>query len=228
MIDSYLGRTRQEAVSLMGGSLESREALHQLAFDWFSDMTTMLFYYQNRRGAFENNVYRDVETSAALSDLTVKVFDVNTTNQQLADLILRCDLAVRDYFQNNPSELPNNSPAREPANYRTSDSDEMVTISHGGGYFYIQAFLSGKKKGYWITPKYDRGILVHINPGKSASKNYASRIDRRINLDVPACLLAEIPRKYLIDPDRYDEYMLTSDSIKHLQNVRIQRMDVNP
>lgn len=71
-------------------------------------------------------------------------------------------------------------------------------------------------------------MLDHINSVKSASENYASRIDRRINLDVPAYLFAEIPKKYLIDPDRYDEYMLTSDSAKYLQSVRIQLINPPP
>lgn len=104
--------------------------------------------------------------------------------------------------------------------------DDLIKISHGGGYFFIERFLQGNHPGYNL--EIQCGLGIHVSPYLhpdckktiiAKAKKYM--INAPAYLDRPARLEAEIPVKYLIRVKNAYEAAINTECLKYLQNVRI-------
>ena len=103
--------------------------------------------------------------------------------------------------------------------YDVSPEDEVL-ITHGGGWYHIQAFLQGKTLGYRLQGK-GIGLQVHTT-SNDRSLHYANK--NWLHLDEPAVLIATIKAKYLCRQYNSYEVGLRSEVITHLEDVKVVRM----
>ncbi len=110
-----------------------------------------------------------------------------------------------------------------------------VPISTGSGAWYLRQFLLQHTEGYPIVHRNDNATSFNVglftspvyekvlekDKARSNSKEYASRTS--INyLDSPAILTGEVPAKYLVKTNKFDEAGITTDTIKNIDNLQIE------
>jgi hypothetical protein len=111
------------------------------------------------------------------------------------------------------------------ANYSNLDPNQLIKITHGGGYIFIHNFLEGKNIGYRLEKG---GLGLQVSPHLLGSEDFI--INREIKtyapratyfLDRPARFEAQIAVKYLLAANNDYEAAIDSTVIKHLQNIKI-------
>lgn len=107
------------------------------------------------------------------------------------------------------------------------DGDEVITIVHGGGFFYLHDWLNGNIFGY---PLEYNGTGIQVSPyrnteaaesiiSESRASCYSSRALHKF--DKPAIFSAKIKAKYLDRANNAYEAGLRASSIPYLMDVRI-------
>jgi len=113
--------------------------------------------------------------------------------------------------------------------YKTGDDEQLITVTCGGGHFYIQLFLDGKSKGYALDHYKGTfpGYGVYVCPGANnpmvgRAPAYAVRGASR-SCDIPVIMTAQIPVKYLVaTPNSTYECGLPAEHVDKLQNISMK------
>jgi hypothetical protein len=123
------------------------------------------------------------------------------------------------------TEYPMDNYPKWVANYANLDPEQLIKITHGGGYVFIHNFLEGKNIGYRLEKG---GLGLQVSPHLSGSEDFI--INREIKtyapratcfLDRPARFEAQIAAKYLLAANNNYEAAIDSTVVKHLQDIKI-------
>ena len=107
--------------------------------------------------------------------------------------------------------------------------ESMITLSHGGGYRYIQEFLAGKNQGYALERLgTGTGIQVHLIQSQEATqRSLHYSLQSLLFFDTPAIFTAKIKAKYLYAANNDYEAGLPPRSIRYLTDVKVETWDSN-
>ncbi len=120
--------------------------------------------------------------------------------------------------------LPTSINYRQPLKWSGKEtSEQLIAISHGGGFFHILEFLCGISYGYRIDNYSYYGICVSIDDDRNEdnsialhSHSYATRTAPN-HLDIPAKFTAKIESQYLLAMSKLAEAYISFDSVTHLK-----------
>jgi hypothetical protein len=111
-----------------------------------------------------------------------------------------------------------------------SESEDMVYITHGGGYNSVADFLEGRSIGYPLEG--DSGFGLQVHPHKDDDAAYGSaactREDKDYSVkaydhfDRPCRFSAWIPARYLEQAPNGYEAGLKAENVTHLEDVNIE------
>lgn len=108
--------------------------------------------------------------------------------------------------------------------------DNLVFISHGGGFHHIVSFLTGNSEGYEAKEYEGKGIFVSpiVIDGKRIIPNegnldryYATRAAGFHFFDIAAIFSATIEAKYLVKVPNIYEAALPTENVKYLKKISI-------
>jgi hypothetical protein len=103
----------------------------------------------------------------------------------------------------------------------SQDPEAWIEISHGGGYYYLQDFLTGKEKGY---PLERGGLGIQVSPGTSDRDEYYALRGAPKHFDLPARLTGKIQAKYLDRANNAYEAGLRPEFVQHLEKVTCEKI----
>ncbi len=100
--------------------------------------------------------------------------------------------------------------------------EEMISITHGGGYIHLQEFIAGKTLGYPLEAFNEIGIQVSTNDPKLSFAHTYARRAAKTRFDTPAILTGRIARKYLRSAPNYGyEAGLLQENARNIQDLKI-------
>jgi hypothetical protein len=114
--------------------------------------------------------------------------------------------------------------------YNDGDVDKLITVTYGGGYEYLNAFLKKVAKGYALDHYKGEfpGYGIYVCPGGKnpmANRSYAYALRASCNsFDVPVVLKAEVAIKYLVaTPNSSYECGLPTEHVDKLQIISMTK-----
>jgi hypothetical protein len=127
------------------------------------------------------------------------------------------------YFQNDGwAKWPHAVSTKYPRWLGQKDPEKSVpiTIAHGGGFFHILEFLSGKSKGYLSDDAEHYGM--YVSPDSASRNSHYAHRTAPYHLDIPAQFFAQIESKHLINTQNYSyEAIINSYSVSHFNNFSL-------
>jgi len=103
-------------------------------------------------------------------------------------------------------------------------SDAVIEVKHGGGYFFLRDFLSGKHEGYKLE---NDGLGIQVAPIHKGPEKYYAYRHAPAYFDLPAQLTGRIAAGQLHKANNDYEAGLYHDRIDQLNDVKIELFDFN-
>ena len=137
---------------------------------------------------------RSVTPPAAMEYLLYIINDPLSSNKSVSKLIEKALEAHRKDLR--PTSVVGQSPliATEPVKEKgiCFETPDLVSLSHGGGLFFLLDYLKGDSDGYTAVGEYEgKGLFVFTKENSNPDSFYASR--NELFFDIPTQIVMKVP-----------------------------------